>query len=507
VDVPGIAFDYASYSGYPFFTETNWIDNISLNGSTAPPPPPPTMLPLTKPITGMNFINTTPAAQYDRYQILDTNDSTGGLSFYGQSSVTYSWDIKEFPTTDAGGTYQAHFFIVSGPDSVGGTSIYPGPYDQAADYNLANCIFITVQSDGGIVTSNTNTMVLTTNVPCPILNFRYKTNEIGGNGMLFNTVSPTNTASNPNGWPIMPVCSLDDTNNGGLLGKWSVKFSGNTSVTITGPSGATTNFTLDAASAALFADPCSLLLGAQPNILGATNQSVIYSSFSLAGTPAAFTDTFTADAALNSNIWVDYGNDLNGAVLVPSGAAYWASWTLPASSFSLFVSTNLSSRKWQSLAAIPTFKNGTTQQALLMSNALPQNGTKDAFFAVISNSFSQLLVLLPGETLTPGASPGYSGTPTSVSLSANLGVELVTVYALDSNFNPVAGVTDSIGITSTTDGTASLPVAANMTNGIVSFNNNNPFVFDTAGPQTVTATDLTNTNIPAATSATVTVTP
>ena len=36
-DVPGIALDINSYSGYPRFTITNWIDNISINASTNPP--------------------------------------------------------------------------------------------------------------------------------------------------------------------------------------------------------------------------------------------------------------------------------------------------------------------------------------------------------------------------------------------------------------------------------------------------------------------------------------
>jgi hypothetical protein len=40
-DVPGIALGINSFGGYPLFTITNWIDNISINGSTNPPPPPP----------------------------------------------------------------------------------------------------------------------------------------------------------------------------------------------------------------------------------------------------------------------------------------------------------------------------------------------------------------------------------------------------------------------------------------------------------------------------------
>ena len=42
VDVPGISLDINSFGGYPLFTFTNWLDNISLNASTDPPPPPGT---------------------------------------------------------------------------------------------------------------------------------------------------------------------------------------------------------------------------------------------------------------------------------------------------------------------------------------------------------------------------------------------------------------------------------------------------------------------------------
>src|SRR5271157_3794835 len=39
-DVPGITLGINSFGGYPLFTITNWIDNISINASTNPPPPP-----------------------------------------------------------------------------------------------------------------------------------------------------------------------------------------------------------------------------------------------------------------------------------------------------------------------------------------------------------------------------------------------------------------------------------------------------------------------------------
>jgi hypothetical protein len=483
-DVPGIALDFASYSGYPEFPVTNWIANVAINGSTAPPPPPPTVN-IQTPIVGLNLLDTSPSAADDRYHVATTNDT--GYTFVGQPSVTYSWTIKTFPTQDPGYSYQAHFFMVNGR---------PGQYDQAADYNLADCIFVTVQSDGA---------------GGGICSFRYKTNEAAANLMLFNTLSPTNPA-NSNGWPVMPVCTLNDTNK--ILGTWSLNFSGTTSVTITSPTGLMTNFTLDAASAALFADPMTLILGAQPNGTGNPGlQDVVYSSFSVSGNASPFTDNFLTDTSLNTNIWFNLANDPNGVVLVPQGSAYWLGWTLPAVGFSPNIATNLPAHSWQSLSSASLIKNGGTDQILIASNSLPSDGTKTGYFTVISNTFSQLLVLLPGQTFAPGAAPGYTGSPTPLSQGASpedpYVQENVTVMAVDANFNPVGGITDTIAliIAAGSDNGAILPTAAPMVNGSVTFGAANPYVFADQGSWTVTAQDTTTVTIPNAASAAVTVGP
>ena len=495
-NVPGICFDLNSYGydatlghNYPLFTITDWFANISLVGSTAPPPPPPTMLPPQTPIVGLNVLNTSPAANNNRYQIMTTNGT--GCSFYGQGSpVTYSWTIKEFPLQDAY-SYQAHFFIVNGSDSTNSsTYIVPGQYDTAADYNMQNCIFITVQSDGA--TNGT-------------MNFRYKTNQIGGNGMIWNTLT-NGDPGNTNNWPVEPVASLTDSNptNNSLLGTWSVTFSGNTSVTLTGPGGHSTNFTFDAASAAMFdggLGPVSLLLGTQANTAGYNGQEVVYSSFSETGN-CAFSDNFLTNTSLNTNEWLDFGSDPAAVVLVPTGSAYWVPWTLPANSFSLYVASSLPATHWQGLSSAPVIKNGPVDQALVASSSLPDNGTTSGFFTVISNTYSQMLVLLPGQTFTPGVSPGYSGSPTALTGGDGGFVEEdVTVQAVDNNFDPISGVTDTINVLSSTDGEATLPNQENMVNGAVTFNSgNSAFYFQEAGTFTITVQDMTNTNIPNATS-------
>ena len=110
--------------------------------------------------------------------------------------------------------------------------------------------------------------------------------------------------------------------------------------------------------------------------------------------------------------------------------------------------------------------------------------------------FSQLQVLLPGETATPGVAPGKSGTPTAQTAGTAFTVK---VNAMDAGWNPVSTVTDTVGITSS-DATAMLPANAALINGTNSFS----VTLKTTGSQTITASDLTD-GITTGTSSAVTV--
>ncbi len=102
---------------------------------------------------------------------------------------------------------------------------------------------------------------------------------------------------------------------------------------------------------------------------------------------------------------------------------------------------------------------------------------------VSAGPFSRMLVLLPGEGSAPGTATGRSGTPSAVAGSSTA----VRVYAADDYFNPVAGVTDTVGITCS-DTEAVLPSAAALVDGTSTFD----LTLKTAGSQTVTATDITD---------------
>ncbi len=102
---------------------------------------------------------------------------------------------------------------------------------------------------------------------------------------------------------------------------------------------------------------------------------------------------------------------------------------------------------------------------------------------VTSGPFARLLALLPGETNAPGTVTGRSGSSAAIAGSNTL----VRVLATDAYFNPIAGVSDNVGITSA-DAFAILPGSAPLVNGTNTYG----ITFKSAGSQNVIATDLTN---------------
>ena len=471
--IGGIAFNYNNYNGYPTNDFVFWLGHLTMHYNPGQSNPPPKLLSFQKPVVGLAMTDTQVTGnQYNRYQV-ETATSTGySFANHPTGTVTYSWDIKSFPTNSPNG-YQQHFFIVNG--NPGGR---PGPYDQAADWNLPNCIFITVQQDSN---------------GFAFMNFRYKTNEPAGNAMIYNTAT--------NNWPIQPVGYLP-TSNYSALGTWSVSFNNQTNVTLTAPHGQTTNFVLDPASAALFADPVTPILGAQPNDTFVIGESVIYNSFSVTGNDKPFTDIFTNDLQLSTN-WTILANDPNGVVLVPSNAVYWLPWTLPDTGFGLQTNASLSiSSNWNEVPYLSQVQpNPTNRAALLGVNALPSSN--QGFYRLLKRNYTQLQVLWPGESNSPSAPGGKIGTPNPAAY--NVGDTIpVTVNGCDSTWHIVNVTGESIYLYSQTDPSANIAVTGGpLVNGTA--NLTITFIVTTNTLNTVTAGDSLNTNILQSTSSVITI--
>ncbi|HEX3720117.1 MAG TPA: hypothetical protein VH595_19380 [Verrucomicrobiae bacterium] len=456
----GIGFNYNSYGGYPTNPITFWIDNVAVTtAAIPPPPPPPPTLTISHTVQGLNLFAGTGASLYNREDIETTS---GNYSWVGASGpVSYSFTITNYPI-NAGDAFQTQIFLVPNP----GTENDP-------DWTEPNLIFLDMESTGTGAQAT----------------FRYKTNEPNGNTMVYG-VGGLATISAPSG-----------------VGTWTLTFNQNTNVTITVPGGGSTNFNIPdttGATTALFQSDVALYFGVQAGNAGAANDHIVASDFSVTGLGSSdFNDNFVTDAlttgTLNTSIWETNAVFPVCVEFIGTGDPYWVTWSSPAIGYGLNVASNLLNPFWTEPTNHPSFLVGTNYTQLINTNDLP--GTNAAFFSVIQRTFSQLQILLTGETAAPGTSTGETGTPT-YSLSTNE-FTTVTVNAVDASWFLIPGITDNVTISTSDQGAG---FAGGSTGNLVNGTFQVEMAFGTAGPQTVTVVDNTNTNIPPAT-VTVDVTP
>jgi hypothetical protein len=477
---PGICFDYNSYGGYPTNDFTFWIGNLTVHYSGAPPPPPTGSL--SKTIPGLaQFADAAPT--YNRQSIRTDQTGAANLSWYGSATpVTYAWTIASYPTA-AYPNYITALTIT--PDPVDAQT-YPDP-----DWSASNVVWIAFQNNADGTTT---------------AGIAWKTNQPAGNGQLFSTpgqLIPFNVETNG-----LTVPSA--------VGTWSVTFDQNTNITLTGPNGSSTNAVLPPEVAALYNGYVGVYLYSSEN--GSTaniGQYVTMSAYKVTNASGnnsygAFTpvnEDLTSGGPLSSPFLVfnsqGYANNTNppNQVFVTTNDIYWFSWTLPDVGFSPVSTSSLNMPVWNDIGGTP-FQNGGMNFLKLTKAQLPSSET--GFFALLQRTFTQLQILLPGQTNAPDTTLGYVGTPDPQSLSA---VTDVTVNAVDSTFHIISGVTDQIQLTSS-DTSAYLPDPVAMVNGTASFSEGSGLLFGSEGTWTVTAMDTTSTTITnSVTSAPVTVGP
>jgi hypothetical protein len=456
----GIGFNYSSYGGYPTNPITFWIDNVAVTtAAIPPPPPPPPTMSISRTVPGLNLFAGTGSSLYNREDIETTSEN---YSWVGASGpVSYSFTITNYPI-NAGDAFQTQIFLVPNPGA-----------ENDPDWTEPNLIFLDMESTGTGAQAT----------------FRYKTNEANGNTMVYG-VGGLATISAPSG-----------------VGTWTLTFNQNTNVTITVPGGGSTNFSIPdttGATTALFQSGVALYFGGQAGNAGATSDHIVASDFSVTGLGSSdFNDNFVTDAlttgTLNTSIWQTNAAFPICVQFVGPGDPFWVTWSSPAIGYGLNVASNLLNPFWTEPTNSASFLAGTNYTQLISTNDLP--GTNAAFFSVIQRTFSQLQILLTGETAAPGTPTGETGTPTySVSTT---GATTVTVNAVDAKWFQIPGITDNVTIT-TSDPAAVFAGATtgNLVNGTFQVE----MAFGTPDNQTVTVTDNTNTNIPPAT-VTVDVTP
>jgi hypothetical protein len=470
-------------------TMNYWLANVQLIARLVPVAPP-SLIPLTKAEHGLNIIASTEGNSfYDRQSVLCTTNH--GVSWVGQATtanpVTYSFTISGFPTAAANQySMESYMFLVPNPTA----------NDNAPDYNETNCIIAELQS-----TPAGSQLLL-----------QYKVNEPDENSMQYDNAPYTNAVGSWNGvtTPWYENGALGSLQSTLLDGTYSLKFTSSSNITLITPDGSTTNLVIPPYYAGNFAENTSfnVYLGMQANNAASINEAVAYGDFTITGNLNPVSDDFLTDTTLNTNLWnTAVATNPKGIIVVPSSAAYWANWTLPASGYSLLAGSNLlNMASWTSPSIYPVIATLGYNSQLIDTSELPAGNA--GFFECLQRTFTQLQVLLPGEANAPGTTTGKTGTPTPVSLGAG-GLENVTVNAVDATFHIINGVTDTIHLTSTDGGPNGgvTPINVAMVNGTASFTGQSGYAFGDEGTFTITATDETTTTIAPATSSSVTVGP
>ena len=470
-----------------------WVDDVTIQQGHVVIPPP-LIKPLTKASSGLYVFNGSSGnTYYDRQEVYCITNT--GVDWYANATagnpVTYSFTIKSMPEPYSA-TAGAEAWMFLSPN--------PAGLEGAPDWNEANMIIAFVQND----TNDNATLHLQYKVnEASQQNMYSGASEVDTDGSTYtNNVYWTNAVGSLPGGPVTtPIApginQIDNetgnllavTNNGSAAGTWSITFTSPTNVTVTSPSGNSGSAVITPYNANFLnpAGVCRIYLGGQANNAASLDKAIVYSSFQLTGTPNAINDNFAADLTLDTNTWsTSVATKPVGVLIAPSTVKYLATWTIPAFGYALEAGNQLRDvTTWGSPTMYPVMGFNAVFGQFVDSTEVPVG--PNAFFNLIQRAFTQLQVILPGETAAPGTPSGKTGTPTPVSEGAG-GFETVTVNAVDSTWHLISGIGDTVELSSS-DLSALLPGNTALANGTVTFA---PLQFNTTGPQTVTATDFSD---------------
>ena len=271
------------------------------------------------------------------------------------------------------------------------------------------------------------------------------------------------------------------------LGTWTLSFLNNTQVTMTAPSGLTTNFEFSSDKLAGYVDetgaalPLYFYIGAKPQDSGNLGLLAQVAHVKVQGAGTPIDEDFLSESALDTNRWELVANNGTSGVKIVPQDRMWINWTLPDAGFALQTNSVSSGAGWTENAAA-TLSLATGKKVLL--GAADKPGTTAGFFRLLKREYTKLQVLMPGETSAPGTATGKTGTPTAQTVGVPFDV---IVNAVDDAWHLISlAPNDSVHITSSDDA-ATLPADAQLVGGTKTFS----VTFWATGSFTVTATDAT----------------
>lgn len=474
--------DCTAYGVYEWYNTTAstppahveyWIDNVMLVARPTPIPPPTLSL---QPVAQHGLIFDSAPGESGQRGAIDTFLSVPWNSVSTPALPTiYAMNISWVPNPAVYSNYEAHIFLA--PDAGVGNP----------DWN---------ESDMGYL------QILSRNDGTAIARMMWKTNDAMDNTMLFNeqpggTYGTNGYAAGTLGYLVAPT----------MLGTWSISFTGDTALTVSGPGGVSMNFTLPAEWLASYlalpqAGAVHAYFGGGPNGTNNAGQPMYLNKVyvSVPGGGYGYTNELNT-LPLDTTTWGLLGNET--AVVLPSHT-WLVDMTLPATGFNLWTKGNLNpGTAWTLISGntnlsvpAPSYTWGNNVKTFVAQVNLPE--TAHTFFAARKLVATQLQVLMPGETNAPYTLTGKTGTPDSQAAGALFGA---TINAVDADWNVVTTCTDTVHLTSS-DPAANLVPDTALVGGTVTVN----VGFGTAGTQTITASDVTNPQVSPGTSSSTTVT-
>jgi len=456
--------------GYEWFngggtsgTFTFWLANMDMQLNTTPPPPP--TLSFTPVVQGLNLWNDK-APNYTRHEVRTDTAGDFNVNWVGHTPITYSWNYAHAPTNNGAGV---NFAITPDPAS---SNTFADP-----DWSATNCFYLTI-------------------------------NEVGGTSVVANVTMKTNQpTSNSTAVVILRLTNNTPT----AAGTWALTFTNDTDFVLTAPGGASTNATIPAnfltdtnGQLNIYSNQVSIFLSATPNNDNNYGSYADITTFDVTGVGTPIHENFVTQGGISSPFLLlqdqTYGfvppNNAPNMLFITSNDWNWLTWNLPDAQFVPEVRTGLTTNTpWMDSPLTNINLFGKTRYTLVKKAY--QQASSQQYFGLIKRQFSQLQVILPGETNAPGTPTGKTGTPTPVDFNGG-GLLTFTVNACDSTWHIIPGVFDTVTNTSTdvlaTSGGA-------LANGSGTFQT----AFDQTGTFTITATDVSNTNILSNTSSSIVV--
>jgi hypothetical protein len=313
-----------------------YLDNIKLYK----PDLPPTVAIQKAGQSGVQITFPPGSDQWTRDAIASPVDT--GVMWSGSSPVTYSFTIADFPPLVNEG-FEAHLFIVNGDTVSTGDQTYGG-----VDWNAADLVRMMVHS-----TTNGDYLAM----------FSWKTNRPGNNpieDVIHRPAYLTNTQ---------------------ILGTWSLTFTDNTNITMSGPGGISTNFTIPEEAVLNSFNPVTSFLqfgfhkNDNENNGHNDGRSGTFSRVQKTGGAFVFDDTFNGQTLTNNYAWRKTSQ--SNVQHIPPGTGWFFNWTLPADAFTPQSAPTITG-PWGDAGVTNIYQSGPKMFGIIPTSALPPG--PNAFF-------------------------------------------------------------------------------------------------------------------------------